>query len=147
MIKNIITIAITSTIIGCANMEPAEPQPIRPILSCDDCSGLTYFGPQQEAAPDPRVQMADIIVGGITKVVGVAGGVYAATEIASTVAGAGKYVVGPTNSEKISNSTKESTISADIRDSRVISSDIRDSRVTSSETVKEVEPIIVTPGQ
>ena len=95
---------------GCANMGPAPVQPVRPVLSCDDCSGLKYYGPQVGPAPDPRVQMASVIVKGITSAAGIAAGAYAATDIASTIAGAGKTVFAPGNT---TTTTTTSTIAAD----------------------------------
>lgn len=80
---------------GCANMGPPQEQPVRPVLSCADCNGLTYYGPQTGPAPDPRVQMAGVIAKGVTSVAGIAAGAYAATDIASTIAGAGSVVFGP----------------------------------------------------
>ena len=51
---------------GCMATNPA-----RPVLTCTDCGSLTYYGPQ---APDPRVEMARALTGGLSSVVGIAVG-------------------------------------------------------------------------
>ena len=51
---------------GCMAANPA-----RPVLTCTDCGSLTYYGPQ---APDPRVEMARALTGGLSSVVGIAVG-------------------------------------------------------------------------
>ena len=45
--------------------------PPRPVLTCTNCGDLTYYGPQ---APDPRVEMARALTGGLSSVVGIAVG-------------------------------------------------------------------------
>ena len=45
-----------------------EALPVRPVLTCADCTGLTYYGPQQ---PDPRVEMARVITGGLSSMTGI----------------------------------------------------------------------------
>lgn len=46
-----------------------ESLPVRPVLTCVQCHGLEYYGPQ---APDPRVEMARALTGGLSTVVGAA---------------------------------------------------------------------------
>ena len=86
---------VAACISGCASMAPAPLPPQQPILACDDCRGLTYYGPAQPAPVDPRVAMAQTITGGIVRLGGVIAGVQAATSIADTIATAGRVVVAP----------------------------------------------------
>lgn len=73
MVKLIIIFTNIVLISGCSTMEPSDPLPVRPIISCEDCSGLIYYGPQQEPAPDPRIQLASIIVRGLVSGAGIIG--------------------------------------------------------------------------
>ena len=111
---------------GCAGMEPAQPQPLRPVLACDDCKGLEYYGPQIDPAPDPRVQMASIITKGLTSVIGIGAGAYVATDIASTIAGAGSVAFG-TNTTNTTTTTQAPPV------------------VTSQQEVVQVRPEVVRP--
>ena len=45
-----------------------QANPVRPVLSCTNCGSLTYYGPQQ---PDPRVEMARVLTGGLTSLGGI----------------------------------------------------------------------------
>lgn len=114
-------------------MEPADPMPVRPVISCQDCKGLTYYGPQMAPAPDPRVQMAQIVTKGITGVFGIAAGAYAATDIASTIAGAGKMVLGPSSTNTTTTTSTTSTVEA-----------VRP-EVVETDKVVPVEPLVVRP--
>ena len=80
---NVTPIILSSVLLyGC--MAPTK-QEVRPILTCDDCRGLNYYGPLT-VAPDPRVQMAGVIARGITGVAGIIVGGQVATSIASDLA-------------------------------------------------------------
>ena len=60
-------IALTPILLtGCMAANPA-----RPVLTCNNCGDLTYYGPQQ---PDPRVEMARALTGGLSSIVGIAVG-------------------------------------------------------------------------
>lgn len=127
--SKILLIFVLIFLTGCSNMGPPKPQPVRPVLTCNDCSGLAYYGPQQAPPPDPRVQMAHILTGGITKVLGIGAGVYAATEMAKTVSDAGRYVVGPTNTTETTTSSIEA---------------VQPTVVTTDKAIP-IEPVIVQP--
>lgn len=53
---------LAAPLVGCM-----ESAPVRPVLTCTDCKGLAYYGPPP---PDPRVEMAKVITGGLSTVVG-----------------------------------------------------------------------------
>lgn len=76
-------------ITGC--LQTPAPPPLRPVLACEDCKGLTYYGPQQAPPPNPNVQMASILTKGVMGVTGyIVGGAVAKTvaqELASGAAG------------------------------------------------------------
>lgn len=59
----IAVIALSALVSGCMAANPT-----RPVLSCTDCGSLTYYGPQQ---PDPRVEMARVLTGGLSSVAGI----------------------------------------------------------------------------
>ena len=61
--KPVILGILSFSLVGCM-----EAMPVRPVLTCADCNGLTYYGPQQ---PDPRVEMAKVITGGVSSVAGI----------------------------------------------------------------------------
>lgn len=65
MIRPLIILAPLA-LTGCMAAAPA-----RPVLTCTNCGDLTYYGPQQ---PDPRVEMARVLTGGLSSVVGIAVG-------------------------------------------------------------------------
>ena len=92
--------ALASVVIISGCMATPQPKQVRPVMTCDDCKGLAYYGPQDAPGPDPRVQMAKTITSGIVSVAGIGAGAYgvnqmagAATSIVGTVAGAGKYAI------------------------------------------------------
>lgn len=89
-----ITIAALS-VTGCAGMEPQPAQPAQPMLTCEDCSGLTLYQEPATPAPDPRVQMAQTITSGVVRLGGIVAGTQAAVSVADTIAGAGKVTVVP----------------------------------------------------
>jgi hypothetical protein len=68
-------------------------QPVRPILSCVDCKGLNYYGPQMPTPDAPGVAMAKVLVGGAVKIAGVAFAVDAIKSTSQTIADAGKYAI------------------------------------------------------
>ena len=152
MKSKIVLLTTSIALTGCAGMEAPEPAPIRPVLSCDDCSGLTYYGPQMAPAPDPRVQMAQIITGGITKVAGIVGGTYAATNIAGTIADAGKYVVGPSTTQTTTTTSTTDTVTANNAVPTIVRPEVVNPTVVNPEVVRPevvnpeiVNPVIVTP--
>ena len=101
---------------GCSTIGPPEPLPVRPVLSCENCSGLTYYGPQQAPAPDPRVQMASTITKGIVGVTGILVGGNVATSISSDLA---KGAVGALSTNSIierSSTTTNNTSDTSITD-------------------------------
>ena len=83
---------VLSIILLTSCMTPPVQQ-VRPVLQCEDCKNLTYYGPQLPAQEAPGVSMAKVIVGGITKVAGVAFAVDAIKSTSSTIANAGKVTV------------------------------------------------------
>lgn len=99
MYKHIIIMISAISIAGCSTIGPPPAVEQKPVLTCDDCSGLVYYGEAPPPAPDARVQMANVITNGLLKGVGILSGVYGAVQVADTIADAGKYVVGPTNTK------------------------------------------------
>lgn len=116
-------------LVSCSGLEPIPPAPIRPIMSCEDCTGLVYYGPQQAPTPDPRIQMASIITKGVTSMAGIAAGVYGAVEVAHTISDAGQIVFSPGN-----NTTHTKETVKTVRP-----------EIVKTDVAVPVEPIIVKP--
>ena len=68
-------------------------QPVRPVLVCNDCKGLAYYGPQIPAPEAPGVTMAKTLVGGLTSIASVAFTADAIKSTSQTIANAGKYAI------------------------------------------------------
>jgi hypothetical protein len=62
MIKRLAMLAVPLLLTGCMAANPT-----RPVIEFEGKGKLTYYGPQ---APDPRVEMAKVITGGLSTVVG-----------------------------------------------------------------------------
>ena len=62
MIKRLAMLAVPLLLAGCMAANPT-----RPVIEFEGEGKLTYYGPQ---APDPRVEMAKVITGGLSTVVG-----------------------------------------------------------------------------
>ena len=139
--KRLLAISILAfSVTGCANMQPMPQPEQKPVLSCANCSGLVYFVPARPNVPDPRVQMAGVIVDGIKTVAGITAGAYAATDIASTIAGAGQALVVP------GGSTTTSTVTA-VQPQVVTTERVVPQQVVNPQAVKPeiVNPVIVDP--
>ena len=125
---------------GCASMQPAPAPPVRPVLTCADCKGLDYYGPQQAPAPDPRVQMASVIAKAVTGITGIVVGGNVATSIASDLAGSAAGMASTTYVERSNTSVSDISASNTVRESSVsntsVSDTLRDTSV--SDTVREV---------
>ena len=121
---------------GCANMGPAPQQPIRPVITCDDCKGLAYYGPQTGPAPDPRVQMASVVVKGITGIAGIAAGAYAATDIASTIADAGKILNAP-GSNTTTTTVEPVIVNPEVVNPMVVNPEVVNPMVVNPEIVRQ----------
>ena len=67
--------------------------PTRPVLSCDDCKGLAYYGPQMPTPDAPGVAMAKTLVGGAVKIAGLGFAFDAVKSTSQTIADAGKYTI------------------------------------------------------
>ena len=75
---------------GCATTQP--PAPPMPVLSCDDCSGLRYYG-QQAPAQSETSKIVGVLAGAATSIAGYGFAAEAAKSLTSTVAAAGKVEV------------------------------------------------------
>ena len=124
---------------GCASMQPAPAPPVRPVLTCADCKGLDYYGPQQAPAPDPRVQMASVIAKAVTGITGIVVGGNVATSIASDLAGSAAGMASTTYVERSNTSVSDISASNTVRESSVsntsVNNTLRDTSV--SDTVRE----------
>ena len=137
---------------GCSSMQPAPAPPVRPVLTCADCRGLDYYGPQQAPAPDPRVQMASVIAKAVTGVTGIVVGGNVATSIASDLAGSAAGMASTTYVERnATNSTSVSDISASdtVRESSVsntsVSDTLRDTSVSNTSVTNNTPTTSVGP--
>jgi hypothetical protein len=68
-------------------------QPVRPVLACDDCKGLQYYGPQMPAPEAPGVALGKALIGGAVQIAGFGFAADAAKSVSDTIAGAGKYAI------------------------------------------------------
>ena len=67
--------------------------PNRPVLACDDCRGLTYYGPQQAAPEAPGVSLGKALIGGAVAIAGYGFAADAVKSTSQTIADAGKYAI------------------------------------------------------
>ena len=74
---------------GCVATTQQAPQ--NPVLTCDNCSGLVYYGPPT-ATQSQAVTMASILTKGAVAIAGIAIGADKEKAIIETVADAGRYV-------------------------------------------------------
>ena len=76
---------------GCATTS-GPPAPRQPILSCDDCAGLVYYG-QQQAYTSDSVKMLGILAGAATSIAGYGFASNTVKGLTETAANAGKIEV------------------------------------------------------
>lgn len=79
------------TLTACATTG-APPAPPKPIISCNQCSGLLYYG-EQAPARSESVQIAGMLAGAATQIAGFGFAADAAKSLTQTVAGAGRIEV------------------------------------------------------
>ena len=107
--------------------------PVRPILSCTDCGSLTYYGPQQ---PDPRVEMARVLTGGLTSL----GGIIVGGDVLKSLGSAS----GATSTiERTTNNTSLSDRSSAVSDTTSMTS-VTDTSSVANNSVSNVSSISVT---
>ena len=77
------------TLAACASNPPAPP---KPILSCQDCTGLVYFG-EQAPQQSETVTIAGILAGAATSIAGYGFAADTVKGLTSTAASAGRIQV------------------------------------------------------
>ena len=91
MKKLLIALPLALTLTACATTQ-SPPAPSMPVLSCDDCSGLRYYGhqapPQSETA-----KIVGVIAGAVTQVAGYGYAADAVKSVTNTAASAGRIQV------------------------------------------------------
>jgi len=75
---------------ACATTQ--APAPSMPILSCDDCTGLRYYG-QQSPAQSETSKIIGVLAGAATQIAGYGFASDAAKSITTTAASAGRVQV------------------------------------------------------
>ena len=140
------SLILASTLSGCSSMGPPAPKPVRPVLSCADCNGLIYYGPQEGPAPDPRVQLAATIASAATSMTGIIVGGNVATSIASDLSkGVAGAVLVPSNNNT-SSTYVEKTSDNNVENTSDVSSTyierVSDVSSTSVENVSDVSSTV-----
>ena len=82
--------AALATLPGCMT---TPSMPSRPVLACQDCQGLTYWGPQQPAPEAPGVALGRALIGGAVSIAGYGFAADALKSTTETAANAGRYAV------------------------------------------------------
>ena len=119
-------------------MAPTKAPEQKPVLACDDCRGLTYYGPAPAPQQDPRVAMASVIAKAATAIAGIAVGGNVATSISSDLAAGAIPVVlqGATNTSVSDTRVTEVTDLTDISDT---STSVTNTSVTDTNTTSDTQ--------
>ena len=84
----LLVLPLALSLTACATTQ-APPAPSMPVLSCDDCSGLRYYGhqapPQSETA-----KIIGVLAGAVTQVAGYGYAADAVKSVTNTAASAGR---------------------------------------------------------
>ena len=88
--KQLIVCLLPVTLVACATTAPAPQQPM---LSCDDCQGLTYYGPPRPAPEHPAIGVLKVLAGAGTTIAGYGYAASTVQNVTKTVADAGKYAI------------------------------------------------------
>ena len=83
-------IALPLLLTGCMT---TPVQPVRPVLACDDCRGLTYYGSQHAPQEAPGVALARTLAGAAVQIANAGFMADAIKSTSKTIADAGKYAI------------------------------------------------------
>jgi len=128
---------------GCESMAPSPTGPPRPVLTCTDCSGLTYYGPAPTPAEDPRVALTKSIVGGVVRVAGWHYGAEMVGDVVDGLAeGGGSSVV-----ERVTTTTagKTTVVRPEVVTTPGATEVVRPEVVTTPGATQVIEPTVVRP--
>ena len=108
--------------------------PVRPVLTC--AGECTYYGPQQ---PDPRVEMARVLTGGVTRVAGI----FVAGDVLKALgSGSGSSTVTNNNTTRESSTSVTDRSDTSVSDTSFISStSVSDVSVSDTSAISDTSSI------